>query len=93
MTHIRTTFEVHLDLDPVPGAFHTPESARQHVQAILNANIPHYNPVVVNLEEELADAQAVMEQDWVPGTAILRNPEHIAQRDVREGFGDNRLEN
>jgi len=42
----RILLEVAVDLDELPGAFHTPESAQDHVQAMLHNMIPHYNPVV-----------------------------------------------
>lgn len=39
--------EVIVDLDPVPGAFHTEESAQKAIQAILLDRIPHYHPIVM----------------------------------------------
>lgn len=44
---MRVMIEIAVDLDPIPGAFHTEESARQHVESILLSSIPHYNPVVL----------------------------------------------
>lgn len=45
--HRRTlTLEVTVALDPVPGTFHTQESAEKVVQHILDQRIKHYNPVV-----------------------------------------------
>lgn len=46
MERKRVVLEVIIDLDPVPGTFHTPESAEEVVQAILNSSIPHYHPNV-----------------------------------------------
>lgn len=43
----RIMLEVMVDLDAMPGAFHTPESAKEHVQAILLSRIPHYDPIVL----------------------------------------------
>jgi len=43
----RIAVTVMVDLDPVPGAFHTKEDAVQWLEAILLTRIPHYNPVVV----------------------------------------------
>lgn len=40
------TLTVQVDLDPVPGAFHTEEDAAQRVQDILTSSIPHYHPIV-----------------------------------------------
>lgn len=44
-TRIKLTVEV--DLDPVPGVFHTAESARECVQSLLENGIPFYNPTVL----------------------------------------------
>jgi hypothetical protein len=43
----RVALVVWVDLDPVPGAFHEPVNARNHVQALLNLSVPHYNPRVL----------------------------------------------
>jgi len=44
------TVHVDVDLDSIPGAFHTQESAQKIVENILqdtlNSRIPHYNPAV-----------------------------------------------
>lgn len=40
------TLVVTVELDGVPGTFHTPESAQENVQAMLNSMIPHYHPTV-----------------------------------------------
>lgn len=34
-------------LDPIPGAFHTKESAVETVQRLLDNGIGHYNPIVI----------------------------------------------
>jgi hypothetical protein len=52
MERTRIKLEVYLDLDPVPGAFHTKESAQHHVKTLLNGAIPHYNPRVLITKEE-----------------------------------------
>lgn len=39
--------EIVVELDPIPGAFHTEKSARETVEAILLSRIPHYNPRVL----------------------------------------------
>jgi len=46
MKRKRIKLVVWVDLDPVPGTFHTPESAKENVQAILKSSIPHYNPML-----------------------------------------------
>ena len=47
---VELTIVVEVQLDPVPGTFHTEESAQEVVerllQHVLNTNIPHYHPVV-----------------------------------------------
>lgn len=43
----RICLEVYVDLDRTPGAFHTPESAREQVERILKEMIPHYEPRVL----------------------------------------------
>jgi len=47
----RIQLAVFVDLDPMPGAFHTKEDAAQWVEAMLLTRIPHYNPVVVQIED------------------------------------------
>jgi hypothetical protein len=46
----QVTLTVTVNLDSVPGTFHTVESARESVQTILNDRIPHYKPAV-NVQE------------------------------------------
>lgn len=52
MQRKRIKLEVYIDLDPVPGTFHSKESARNQVAAILNEAIPHYLPMVSTTSEE-----------------------------------------
>lgn len=53
MARERITLSVQVDLDPIPGAFHTPEDARHAIGMILNDRIPHYHPSVrIPLPEE-----------------------------------------
>lgn len=46
MERKRIKLEVYVDLDPVPGFFHSKESAQRAVRNILQDRIPHYNPTV-----------------------------------------------
>lgn len=46
MTRTRICLMVEIDLDPVPGTFHTPASAREQVERVLNATVSHYHPTV-----------------------------------------------
>jgi hypothetical protein len=47
MARTRIKLAVCVDLDPVPGTFHTAESARNVVEALLNRAIASYIPTVV----------------------------------------------
>lgn len=49
MPRRKTVLVIQVDLDSVPGAFHTPESAKKNIQAILDNAIPHYEPRVERL--------------------------------------------
>lgn len=46
MQRTRITLEVDVDLDPVPGNFHTPEQAERAIFGLLHMRIPHYDPTV-----------------------------------------------
>lgn len=46
MERTRIKLAVYVDLDPVPGTFGSADSARNMVNAMLQSQIPHYNPVV-----------------------------------------------
>lgn len=52
MQRDRIKLEVYVDLDPVPGTFHSKESARNVVDRILKESIPHYNPTVSTTNQE-----------------------------------------
>lgn len=42
----RVKLEVEIDLDPVPGEFHTDKSARDAIRIVLYHRFGHYNPTV-----------------------------------------------
>lgn len=42
----RVALTVYVDLDAVPGTFHTIDSARNSIAGILDGRIPHYKPIV-----------------------------------------------
>jgi hypothetical protein len=46
MKKTRIKLGVYLNLDPIPGAFHTADNARNHVAHMLRDSIEHYDPVV-----------------------------------------------
>lgn len=54
----RVAFLVYVDLDPVPGTFHTQESAQNSLRAILNQHMKHYCPLVSLAPAELQPAQS-----------------------------------
>lgn len=43
----RAAVLIFFDLDPIPGAFHTEEDARERIESMMLNNIGHYNPVVL----------------------------------------------
>lgn len=50
---MRKAYVVYVDLDDVPGDFHSQESAQNVLNAILRDRIPQYNPMVSLAPEEL----------------------------------------
>lgn len=47
LTHPKSvTLDVTINLDPIPGAFHTPADVQQRIERILVEMIPHYKPTV-----------------------------------------------
>lgn len=52
-----TILTVYVNLDPVPGIFNTPESAREAVESLLKRTIPHYNPQVYVSKDDVALGQ------------------------------------
>ena len=61
----RIKLEVRVDLDPVPGAFHSADSAREIVEDILCRSIPHYYPVVsIGISDPDEELLARAIDDW-----------------------------
>jgi len=58
MKRTRITLEIDVDLDPVPGNFHTPEQAERAIFGLLHMRIPHYDPTVRIQEDKPAVAAA-----------------------------------
>lgn len=48
----RIKLEVWVNLDPIPGTFHSKESAANIISALLNSSIPHYKPTVSTTNEQ-----------------------------------------
>ena len=46
MKRTRVKLAVYVDLDPLPGGFHTAESAQHNIRALLDHQILHYKPTV-----------------------------------------------
>jgi hypothetical protein len=63
----RVAFLVFVDLDPIPGEFHTKESAQNSLRNILHDRIPQYNPLVslapATLSTSIEDAQRIPRAD------------------------------
>lgn len=53
MERTRVKMAVYIDLDPVPGTMHTPESAASVLQNMLNTAVGHYNPHVQIISPEM----------------------------------------
>ena len=49
----RITLTVEVNLDPVPGAFHTAEDMTERLQAMLTHAFPWYDPKVTLTEESV----------------------------------------
>ena len=57
MLKSRITMEVNVDLDGVPGSFHTAEDWVSKLQHMLENYTPHYRPHVVLQEDSERDVQ------------------------------------
>src|SRR6478735_10634894 len=57
MKRTRITLEIDVDLDPVPGNFHTAEQAERAIFGLLHMRIPHYDPTVKIQESKLEQAE------------------------------------
>lgn len=40
------TLTVVVNIDPIPGAFHEPESIQEYLKYMLDTLVPHYEPKV-----------------------------------------------
>jgi hypothetical protein len=58
MEKIRKAYIVYVDLDPVPGAMHSKESAQHYIRMVLINSLGNYNPTV-----SLAPASLQSEND------------------------------
>ena len=54
----RITLEVSVDLDGVPGAFHTPEDHAARLQYDLEKRFPHYRPIVYIQEDSIRTVES-----------------------------------
>lgn len=53
MERNRVRLLVEVDLDPMPGAMHTKQSAEESIFSVLYRSFPHYNPTVSLAPQEL----------------------------------------
>jgi hypothetical protein len=72
----RVKFDLYVDLDNMPGAFHTVEDARYALAKLLKDQIPHYHPQVTlpNAPEQI-EAEINLDQS---NDSWSRNPQVIA---------------
>lgn len=54
MSRTRIKLNVYVDLDPLPGAFDSAESAQMHVRAVLRRHLEHYAPEVTVESSDIA---------------------------------------
>lgn len=50
--HVHAIMQVRVELDPMPGVMHTPESARDVVAMLLTRNMTSYNPEVALIADD-----------------------------------------
>lgn len=58
---------VYVDLDRIPGAFYTLESARENVEGILKETIGHYNPMVMEAPPSIQHLSNILDANGVQG--------------------------
>lgn len=63
----RVAVLVYVDLDNIPGAMHTPDSAVDIIGGILKRTIPHYNPTALLIPEEFGTVKPKITSHWWRG--------------------------
>ncbi len=77
MQRTRITLEVDVDLDPVPGNFHTPEQAERAIFGLLHMRIPHYDPTVkIQDRPAVEESPAFLDQDQAINDHALKLARH-----------------
>lgn len=77
MKRTRKAFIVYVDLDPVPGAFHTQESAQMHLSWMLREALAHYNPLVSIAPNELQPKNSPLLMDYLQDEVADRYQEIV----------------
>lgn len=81
---------VYVNLDPLPGTFHTNHSALMNTRAILENWIGDYNPIVAfapdSLQPETPERVAFVV--YVDMDQLAENPRNFAMRTVRQTLRD-----
>lgn len=76
MKRTRVRLDVWIDLDPIPGAFHTKENAAHHVRNMLTNAVSHYHPLV-----SITNDARTVDRSW---------PEKVlAEHEFMPGDGEN----
>lgn len=95
MQRTRITLEVDVDLDPVPGNFHTPEQAERAIFGLLHMRIPHYDPTVKIQTEKPAnnlEAFSALERVHIQALQMAKDmypdADHYEIRRVARDFSD-----
>jgi hypothetical protein len=86
----RLALIVYVNLDLVPGAFHTAESALEQTRSILTGRIGHYNPTVEHAPDEMqpeADGRIGLVV-YIDQESSVENPKNFALRAVRISIRD-----
>lgn len=92
----RKAFIVYVNLDPVPGTFHTEESALNGLRSILTSWLGTYQPTVTYVSERFAPRTNDLRQafvvfidlDDVPGTMHSQeSAQHVISNTLREAIG------
>lgn len=87
MSRERVSFTVSIELDPIPGAMHTKESAKSAIEDIISSRMPSYNPrVYLSAEKALTEIQRIVTR------AVARGDNSSYIDDIDEILTDQLLE-
>jgi hypothetical protein len=69
----RIAFVVYVNIDPMPGVFHTEQSALDRLDDILKNAIPHYSPSVAHAPDSMQP------QPYPPNAMTVMNALHKSE--------------